>query len=101
MLQEPLEEGGVRVGGPPEDLLPGLTVGVRLSLLAVAQQDVEQISHPQPSLSEPLDHGEELEGFRESVGFYLWRAVHSVHLNTTGNSIQDPPSPSHTHTHPP
>lgn len=59
MLQEPLEEGGASgISTRLQTLLSGLALC--LTLLTVAQQYVEQLSHPPSLLTQLLDHCWEL-----------------------------------------
>lgn len=62
MLQEPLKEGDV-VGFSArlECLLSGLGLTLRVTLFTVAQQHVQQISHPPFPLPKPLHHHRELQ----------------------------------------
>lgn len=63
MLQEPLEEGdAVRLPARLRRLVSGRGLGVRLGLLAVAQQRVQQLPRPPLPLPKPLDHRWQLKG---------------------------------------
>lgn len=67
VLQEPLEEGdAVRFSTRLECLVSGLGLTVCLALVTVAQQRVQQLSHPPLPLPKPLDHRWELKGHRQT-----------------------------------
>ena len=66
VLQEPLEQGSLVGSSPPMGWLrSGLVLAIGLVLFTVAQQGLQEFSHPPLPLSEPLDHCWELEGQTE------------------------------------
>lgn len=62
VLQEPLEEGdAVGFSARLECLLSGLRLTLRVTLFTVAQQHVQQVSHPPLPLTKSFHHHRELQ----------------------------------------